>query len=112
MPSSSARPGAQPLERIDVSAFRNIQICFPGDVYVLAVWLVMADRAKSTATTTSRTTLRGLACHFTRLCDDVRPIPLSVDAVLAVFRKHGITGNPVLSMESEIKADAKLLTMG
>jgi len=48
------------IEEIDVGVFKDIQIHFPGDVYILAVWIAMSDRAKSTTTTEPHTILVSL----------------------------------------------------
>ena len=99
-------------EVIDVSVFRDIQIYFPGDVYILATWLAMSDRAKSTPTAQRHTTLHGLARHFASLhCSDVSN-PLSSEDVMAVFRRHGISGNPLLRLEATADVNLSLLAMG
>jgi hypothetical protein len=88
-------------DEICVSAFRDINIRFPDDVYLLAVWVARSDRAKSTPTTHSHTTLSGLARIFVLAYgpDDYNPI--SVEDLIAVFGKHGIKGNPVLRLEDD-----------
>ena len=85
-------------EEIDVSAFKDIQIRFPGDVYILAVWLAMSDRSKSTPTCKPHTTLHGLARHMESLHGTDYSNPLSSDDVMAAFRGHGIAGNPLLKL--------------
>lgn len=88
-------------EEIPVSAFRHIQIHFPGDVYILALWIAMSDKAKSTPTCQSHTTLHGLARKFASLYGVNYSHPLSSDDVMAVFRRRGIVGNPVLLLDRE-----------
>lgn len=85
-------------EEIDVSAFKRVHIHFPGDVYLLAVWVAMSDRAKSTATCRTQTTLSGLAKKFVSTYGMDYSNPLDADDVMAVFRKHGIKGNPGLRL--------------
>jgi hypothetical protein len=85
-------------EEIDVSAFKDIHIRFPGDVYILAVWLAMSDRSKSTPTCKPHTTLHGLAVHMESLHGTDYSNPLSSEDVMAAFRRHGITGNPLLKL--------------
>lgn len=83
-------------EVIDIGIFKNINIHFPGDVYLLAVWLVMSDQAKSTRTNKKHTMLIGLASAFSSLYGPDYSNPLYTDDVLAVFESHGIKGNPAL----------------
>jgi hypothetical protein len=92
----------RPNEEISVSAFRHIQIHFPGDVYFLALWIAMSDRAKSTPTCRQHTTLHGLANKFASLYGVDYANPRSSEDVMAVFRGHGITGNPLLRLDSEV----------
>ena len=47
-------------EEIHVRVFKDIHIHFPGDVYLLAVWVEMSDRAKNTPTRQLHTTLRSM----------------------------------------------------
>ena len=86
------------IEEIDVSVFKNVQIRFPGDVYILAVWTAMSERAKSTPTCQPHTTLHGLAGNFAMLYGTDYSNPLSSEDVMAVFRNHGISGNPILRL--------------
>ena len=88
-------------EEILVSAFRNIQLHFPGDVYCLAVLIAMSDRAHSTPTCQRHTTLHGLASKCVSLYLRDYSGLSSIDGVMAVFHRHGITGNPVLRLDSE-----------
>ena len=88
-----------PTEEIDVREFRDIHIRFTGDVYVLAVWLAMSDAARSTPTRRPSTTLRGLAQSYVTLSAAAYFDSPNVDDVLAVFRRHGISGNPVLRLD-------------
>jgi hypothetical protein len=87
-------------EEIDVRAFKDIQIRFPGDVYILAVWLAMLDRSKTTPTSQPHTTLHGLASNFASLYGIDYSSPLTSNDVMDVFRQHGITGNPWLRLEA------------
>ena len=97
--SSSTRPVGS--EHIPVSMLRNISIHFPGDVYVLAVWTVMSDLAKSTATCEPHTMLRGLASKFVSMYGIDHSRHLTTDDVMEVFHRHGISGNPMLLMDEE-----------
>lgn len=92
-------------EKIPVSKFIDIHIHFPGDVYFFAVWVAMSDRAKSTPTCQSHTTLTGLANKFASAYGIEYSKPLNSDDVMSIFREHGIKGNPVLLLE---KKDEKL----
>ena len=86
---------------IFVSAFKDIHIHFPGDVYLLAVWLVMSDRAKSTPTRQAHTMLHGLANKFSSVYGPDYSNPINSDDVMAIFRRHGIKGNPSLQFDNE-----------
>jgi hypothetical protein len=86
-------------EKLHVRAFKNIHIHFPGDVYLLAVWIAMSDRAKSTPTRQSRTTLHGLTSKFTLAYGIDYSNPLNSNDVMTIFRRHGIEGNPELHLE-------------
>ena len=99
-------------EEIDVSVFKDIQIRFPGDVYILAVWLAMSDRSKSTSTSRPHTTLHGLARNFAMLYGTDYSNPLTSDDVTAVFRRQGITGNPLLRLDATPGDDSSLPTIG
>ena len=88
---------------INVSVFKEIEIRFPGDVYLLAVWIAMSDRAKSTSTCQAQTTLHGLASKFASAYGIDYSNPLSSDDVMAMFRGHGIKGNPRLRLEDKDK---------
>ena len=88
-----------PTEEIDVRKFQDIHIRFTGDVYVLAAWLAMSDAARSTPTRRSRTTLRGLAESYVTLSAAAYSDSPNLDDVLAIFRSHGISGNPVLHLD-------------
>jgi hypothetical protein len=87
-------------EAIDVSAFKDIWIRFPGDVYILAVWLAMLDRSKSTPARQTHTTLHGLAGNFAMLYGIDYSNHLTGGNVMDVFRQHGITGNPCLRLDA------------
>ena len=95
-------------DEINVSVFKKINIHFPGDVYFLAVWVAMSDRAKSTPTCRPQTMLHGLASKFVSVYGIDYSKPLSSDDVMAIFRKHGIKGNPGLRLEDE--AEPQLTT--
>ena len=88
-------------EEILVSVFKDIHIHFPGDVYLLAIWVGMSDRTKSTPTHQSHTTLKGLANKFSSLYGIDYSNPLDFDDVIAIFRRHGIKGNPCLRFDDE-----------
>jgi hypothetical protein len=90
-------------DEINVSVFKEIQIHFPGDVYLLAVWIAMSDRAKSTRTCQPQTTLHGLASKFASAYGIDYSNPLSSEDVMAIFRSHGIKGNPGLRLEVDDK---------
>jgi hypothetical protein len=88
-------------EEILVSVFKDIHIHFSGDVYFLAVWVAMSDRVKSTPTCQSHTTLNGLASKFSSLYGIEYSNPLDSDDVMAIFRRHGIKGNPCLRFDGQ-----------
>jgi hypothetical protein len=109
MTANQARQSNPSNEKIDVNIFKAIQIRFPGDVYILAVWLVMSDRSKSTPRCRCHTTLLGLAGHYASLNATDRFGSLSSQDVMKVFRQHGITGNPKLTLETGAEeSDSKL----
>src|SRR4030067_1436787 len=89
----------QTNEEINIDVFKNISIHFPGDVYLLAIWVAMSDCARSTPTCESHKSLQGLANKFELLYGINYSDPLSSDDVMAVFRSHGINGNPLLRMD-------------
>ena len=97
--STSRRTGGG-FEEVSVQALRDISILFPGDVYGLAVWLAMSDRAHSTPTAQRGTTLQGLARHFASLAYDLER-PLTAQMVMDHFRQHGLEGNPVIRLPPE-----------
>ena len=86
-------------EYIDVNAFKDIHIHFPGDVYILVIWIAMSDRVKSTPTMQQHTNLLGLASKFSWIYGDDYSNSLDSDDVMAIFRDHGINGNPCLRLE-------------
>ena len=90
-------------DEIKVSLFKEIHIHFPGDVYLLAVWIAISDRAKSTPTCKPQTTLHGLASKFTLAYGIDYSNPLSTDDIMDIFRSHGIKGNPRLRLDDEDK---------
>jgi len=98
-------------EEIDVSAFKDIRIRFPGDVYILAVWLAMLDRSKSTPSCQPHTTLHGLASNFAILYGIDYTNPLTGQDVIDVFRQHGITGNPCLRLDATADENPSLLAI-
>jgi hypothetical protein len=106
---STPKPRNEP-EKITISAFRDIHLHFPGDVYSLALWTVWSDRAKSTPTRHRQTTLVGLASHFATLYGLDYERPISATDVMAVFRSHGIQGNPVLCLDDEASANQPSVT--
>lgn len=87
-------------EEIHISAFKNIHIHFPGDVYLLAIWVAMSNKARSTSTCRSHTTLHGLANKFVSLYGINYANPLTSEDVLAIFCSHGIRGNPLLVFDT------------
>ena len=101
MAASSRKKSKYEIEEISVSKFKDIDIHFPGDVYQLAVWIAMSDRAKSTPTCKPHTTLRGLVSAFVNLCGTGHSNPLRSEDVLSIFRSHGIKGNPALLLNRE-----------
>lgn len=98
MVSSKVTKSKKHDEVIHISYFKDIHIHFPGDVYFLAIWIAMSDRAKSTSTRKPQTTLHGLASKFASAYGIDYSKPLNTDNVMAIFRKHGIKGNPVLHL--------------
>ena len=88
-------------DEINVSAFKDVHIHFHGDVYLLAVWVAMSDRARSTPTQQSHTTLHGLASKFSSTYGIDYSNSLNSEDVMAIFRRHGIKGNPRLYLNSE-----------
>ena len=101
MAASSRKKKRHEKGEISVSEFKDIHIHFPGDVYQLAVWIAMSDRAKSTPTCESHTTLHGLANKFIRLYGTDYSEPLRSEDVLSIFKSHGIEGNPLLTLDNE-----------
>lgn len=97
---STPKPRNEP-ETILISAFRDIHLHFPGDVYSLALWVAWSDRAKSTPTRHRRTTLAGLASHFATLYGLDYERPIYASDVMTVFRSHGLQGNPALCLDDE-----------
>jgi hypothetical protein len=91
-------------DEINVSVFKEIEIHFPGDVYILAVWIAMSDRAKSSPAGHRQTTLQGLAASFASAYGIDYSNPLSAQDVMARFRDHGIKGNPGLRLDDDIYA--------
>ena len=100
MARTAKRVRRQRNEQIDVREFEDIRIRFPGDVYILATWMAMSDMAKCTPTCQPHTTLHGLARSFAMLHGTDYSNPLNAEDVMAVFRKHGISGSPTLRLET------------
>jgi sucrose-6-phosphate hydrolase SacC (GH32 family) len=100
MARAAKRVRRQRNEQIDIREFEDISIRFPSDVYILATWMAMSDMAKSTPTCQPHTTLHGLARSFAMLHGTDYSNPLNAEDVMAVFRKHGISGNPTLRLET------------
>ena len=124
----------QPVrEEISVSAFRDICIHFPGDVFLLAVWLVASNEAESTPTCKIFTTLSGLAHHFVSVYgfDGENALSakifttlsglahhfvsvygfdgenaLSASKVLSIFAAHNIVGNPSIKFDMNAESAA------
>jgi hypothetical protein len=95
-------------EEIPISSFKKINIQFPGDVYLLAFLVTKSDEAKSTPTIKSHTTLAGFA-NKVKSAYGIKFSKLhGTDSVMALFRKHGIKGNPILVMEEK---DEQLLSV-
>lgn len=88
-------------EEVLVSVFKDIHIHFPGDVYLLSVWIALSDRTKSTPTNQVRTTLKGLANKFSSLYGIDYSNPIDSNDVMATFHHHGIKGNPCLWFDDE-----------
>ena len=99
------------FEEINVSAFKNIHIHFHGDVYLLAVWIAMSDRARSTPTQQPHTTLNGLSSKFASAYGIDYSNPLNPDDVMAIFRRHGIKGNPWLHLDNEKETSISISLM-
>lgn len=108
MARTMKRKQRQPSEAIDVSVFQDIQIRFPGDAYILAAWMAMSDIAKSTPTCQPHTTLHGLARSFAMLHGSDYSNPLNAEDIIAVFRRHGISGNPILRLEKAQEENPQL----
>ncbi len=102
--SSKKSKSDQHSEEIHISAFKNIHIHFSGDVYLLAAWIAMSDRAKSTPTSRPTTKLHGLASKFASAYGIDYSNPVNSEDVMAIFRRHGIKGNPGLHLDVEGEA--------
>ena len=98
MARAARRLRQQQNEQIEVRELESISIHFPGDVYILATWIAMSDIAKSTPTHKSRTTLHGLAQKIVMLHGTDYSNRLNAEDVMAIFRQHGISGNPTLRL--------------
>ena len=95
-------------EEIPISTFKNIHIHFPGDVYFLAFLVATSDRAKSTPTHQTHTTLSGFANKVASTYGIEFSESRNSDGVMSLFKKHGIKGNPRLVIEEK---DEHLLTI-
>jgi hypothetical protein len=109
--NSKRSKGKERNDEIKVSVFKEIHIYFPGDVYLLVVWLAMSDRAKSTPTCKPQATLHGLANKFVSAYGVDYSNPLSSDDVMAIFHKYGNKGNPGLRLEDEDKPQMAISLM-
>jgi len=63
----------------------------------------MSDRAKSTSTRKKQTPLHFLASKYVSAYGIDYSTPLGFEDVTAIFRNHGITGNPGLRLEDQDK---------
>lgn len=61
----------------------------------------LPDRAKCTPTSKSHTTLHGLAKNFVSLYGVNHTTSLTSEDVLAIFRDHGIIGNPIIILDTK-----------
>lgn len=64
MTRSRSKSEQQQREEINVCELKDINLRFPGDIYILAVWVAMSDRARSSPTQIHRTTVNRLARHY------------------------------------------------
>ena len=95
-------------EEIPIKLFKGINIQFPGDVYFLAFLVALSDRAKSTPTHQTHTTLSGFANKVASTYGIEFSESRNSDGVMSLFKKHGIKGNPKLVLEEK---DEHLLTI-
>lgn len=93
-------------EEIGVSKFQEINIHFPGDVFLLAVWAAASDKANRTPTCLPGTTLHGLAGKFVSMYGINYEKPLSTEGVLSIFASYNITGNPVIRFDNDLDTAA------
>jgi len=99
------------MELLDISVFKDVQIRFPGDVYIMAVWLAMSDRSKRTPTFSPRTTVRGLANHLVSLCNGPCTNRVDAEAIIQLFERHGITRKGMLDLGETVGEDAVQLAI-
>jgi hypothetical protein len=101
MTKPRAKTSKYDSDQIHVTQLKDIAIIFPGDIYFLAVWTAMSDRARSSPTAMVRTTLHGLAKKFISMYGIDYAHPLTVTDVMDTLRKHGIKGNPTRNIRDE-----------
>ena len=101
MTKPRAKTSKYESDQIHVTQLKDIGIIFPGDIYSLAVWTAMSDRARSSPTAKVRTTLHGLANKFVSMHGMDYAQPLTVTDVMDTLRKQGIKGNPLLYIRDE-----------
>ncbi len=75
-------------DEIYAGVLKNINVRFHDDVYVLAVRVAMSDRAKSTSTCQSHTTLHGPANKFASAYSIDYSKPLDTDDIMAISRRR------------------------
>gem|GEM_PF-1425956 len=90
------------IEEIAISAFRDISITFPGDVFILAAWLAALDKAKSTPTLRCGITVHGLVSHYISMYGTNYEKPLTVEKVMTIFAENNITGNPIIRFDKDV----------
>jgi hypothetical protein len=101
MKKPRAKTSKYESDEIHVTELKDIGIIFPGDIYSLAVWTAMSDRAKSSPTSRVQTTLHGLANKFVSMHGTDYAQPLTVTDVMDTLRKQGIKDNPLLYIRDE-----------
>ena len=101
MTKPRAKTSKYDSDEIHVTKLQGIDIIFPGDIYALAVWTAMSDRARSSPASKGQTTLHGLASKFVSMYGIDYSHPLTVTDVMDTLRKYGIKGNPALYIGDE-----------
>jgi hypothetical protein len=101
MKGSKVRTVKHNSDAIHVTKLKGIQLHFPGDIYALAVWTAMSDRARSSPAAKIQTTLQGLASKFVSMYGLDYANPITKADVMDRFVKHGIKGNPALCLEDD-----------